>query len=72
MLQLAARAEKKKEVARTRLKELVEEFAEDALFASDLVKLSVPPSAAIIPEEFILTGQKVSQQPPPFVLLPLT
>ena len=51
LLALAALREKKREVARTQLEELVAEFPENPLFASELAKLNVPPAAAIRPEE---------------------
>ena len=47
MLALAALREKKTEVARTQLTELVAEFPENPLFASELAKLKVPPAATI-------------------------
>jgi len=47
MLALAALREKKPEVARTELHELVMEFPENPLFASELAKLKVSPPAAI-------------------------
>jgi len=50
LLALAALREKKPEVARTQLKELVAEFPENQLFASELAKLSVPPAATIAPQ----------------------
>jgi len=43
LLALVALREKKTEVARTQLKELVAEFPENPLFASELAKLNVPP-----------------------------
>jgi hypothetical protein len=49
MLALAALREKKAEVARTQLEELVAEFPENPLFALELAKLKVPP-AAVIPQ----------------------
>jgi hypothetical protein len=42
--------EKKPEVARAQLNELVAEFPENPLFASELAKLKVSPAAAIPPE----------------------
>ena len=45
MLALAALREKKPEVARIQLTELVAEFPENPLFASELAKLDVPPAA---------------------------
>lgn len=51
LLALAALREKKTEVARTQLAELVAEFPENPLFASELAKLDVPPAAAIHPGE---------------------
>lgn len=48
MLALAALREKKMEVARTQLKELVAEFPENPLFASELARLSV-----LIPERTV-------------------
>jgi len=50
MLALAALREKKPEVARTQLHELVVEFPENPLFASELAKLKVPPPAVISPQ----------------------
>jgi len=56
MLALAALREKKADVARTQLKELVAEFPENPLFASELAKLKVSPAAAIPPNrEFFLS-----------------
>jgi hypothetical protein len=49
LLALAALREKKTEVARTQLKELVAEFPENPLFASELAKLKIPPAAAVSP-----------------------
>ena len=49
MLALAALREKKADVARTQLKELVAEFPENPLFASELAKLKVSPAAATPP-----------------------
>jgi len=49
LLALAALREKKPELARTQLKELVAEFPENPLFASELAKLKVLPAAAIPP-----------------------
>lgn len=46
MLALAALREKKPEVARIQLNELVAEFPENPLFASELAKLGPPPAAA--------------------------
>ena len=51
LLALAALREKKTDVARTQLAELVAEFPENPLFASELAKLNVPPAAAYPPEE---------------------
>ena len=47
MLALAALREKKTEVARTQLEELVAEFPENPLFALELAKLQVLPAAVI-------------------------
>jgi hypothetical protein len=47
MLALAALREKKTEVARTQLEELVGEFPENPLFATELAKLKVSPAHAI-------------------------
>ena len=47
LLALAALREKQTEVARTQLKELVAEFPENPLFASELAKLNSPPAATI-------------------------
>jgi hypothetical protein len=49
LLALAALREKKTEVARTQLEDLVAEFPENPLFASELAKLNVPPAATIPP-----------------------
>jgi tetratricopeptide (TPR) repeat protein len=46
LLALAALREKKPEVARAQLKELVAEFPENPLFANELAKLKVSPAAA--------------------------
>jgi predicted Zn-dependent protease len=43
MLALAALREKKPDVARTQLKELVAKFPENSLFARELAKLQAPP-----------------------------
>jgi hypothetical protein len=50
MLALAALREKKTEVARAQLNDLVTEFPENPLFASELAKLKVSPAAAIPPQ----------------------
>jgi hypothetical protein len=47
LLALAALREKKPEIARVQLKELVAEFPENPLFASELAKLGASPAAAI-------------------------
>jgi predicted Zn-dependent protease len=47
---MAALRERKPEVARAQLKELVAEFPDNSLFASELAKLEVPPPAAIPPK----------------------
>jgi tetratricopeptide (TPR) repeat protein len=49
LLALVALREKRTEVARTQFKELVAEFPENPLFASELTKLEVSPAAAIPP-----------------------
>ena len=46
MLALAALREKKPEVARVQLKELVAEFPENPLFANELAKLDIRPDSA--------------------------
>jgi predicted Zn-dependent protease len=46
-LALAALREKKTEVARTQLKELVAEFPENPLFAKELAKLNASPATTI-------------------------
>ena len=46
LLALAALREKKTEVARTQLKELVAEFPENPLFTKELAKLKFSPAAA--------------------------
>jgi tetratricopeptide (TPR) repeat protein len=50
LLAMAALREKKPEVARAQLSELVTEFPENPLFASELTKLKVSPAAAILPQ----------------------
>ena len=50
LLAMVALREKKPEVARAQLNELVAEFPENPLFASELAKLKVSPAAAIPPE----------------------
>ena len=50
LLALAALREKQVEVARVQLKELVAEFPENPLFASELAKLKVPAAAATAPQ----------------------
>jgi tetratricopeptide (TPR) repeat protein len=50
MLALAALREKKPEVARAQLSELVAEFPENPLFASELAKPKVSPPAVISPQ----------------------
>ena len=50
MLALAALREKKPEVARMQLSELVAEFPENPLFASELAKLMDSPAVAIPPQ----------------------
>jgi hypothetical protein len=47
---MAALREKKPELARIQLNELVAEFPENPLFASELAKLKIPPAAAIPPK----------------------
>jgi hypothetical protein len=50
LLALAALREKQVEVARIQLKQLVAEFPENPLFASELAKLKVPPAATTSPQ----------------------
>jgi hypothetical protein len=50
LLALAALREKQVEVARIQLKELVAEFPENPLFASELAKLKVPSAATAAPQ----------------------
>jgi len=50
LLALAALREKNTEVARTQLQELVAEFPENPLFASELAKLNAPPAAVVRPK----------------------
>ncbi len=50
LLALAALREKNPGVARTQLKELVAEFPENPLFASELAKLGAPPAADLPPQ----------------------
>lgn len=51
MLALVARREKKPQVARAQLEELVAEFPESPLFVSELAKLNVPPTSAVAPKK---------------------
>lgn len=51
LLALAALREKKPEVARTQLKELVAEFPENPLFSNELAKLKLPPASTVRPED---------------------
>ncbi len=50
MLALAALREKNTEVARTQLTELVAEFPDNPLFASELAKLKIPPASTFPPK----------------------
>jgi tetratricopeptide (TPR) repeat protein len=50
LLAMAALREKKPEVARTQLSELVTEFPQNPLFAGELAKLEASPAAAIPPQ----------------------
>jgi predicted Zn-dependent protease len=50
LLALAALREKKPEVARAQLMELVAEFPGNPLFANELAKLNVSPAAAVAPQ----------------------
>jgi hypothetical protein len=50
LLAMAALREKKTEVARAQLTELVAEFPENSLFASELAKLKISSSATTLPE----------------------
>lgn len=50
LLALAALREKKPDVARTQFTELVAEFPENPLFASELAKLNVSPAASLPPD----------------------
>jgi tetratricopeptide (TPR) repeat protein len=49
LLALAALREKKREMARTELKELVAEFPENPLFATELAKLNVSATRGVLP-----------------------
>ncbi len=49
LLALTTTSEKQVEVARIQLKELVAEFPENPLFASELAKLKAPPTASAAP-----------------------
>jgi len=51
LLAMAALREKKRDLARKQLNELVAEFPENRLFASDLAKLKTSPAAALPSEE---------------------
>jgi hypothetical protein len=55
----AALREKKPEVVRAQLSELVAEFPENPLFANELAKIKVPAVAVISPQLRILPGQNV-------------
>lgn len=55
----AALREKKPEVARAQLSELVAEFPENPLFANELAKIKVPAVAVISPQLRILPEQNV-------------
>ena len=55
----AALHEKKPEVARAELSELVAEFPENPLFANELAKIKVPAVAVISPQLRILPEQNV-------------
>jgi hypothetical protein len=72
LLALAALREKKPEVARAQLCELVAEFPENPLFASELAKIKVSPVAAISPLQQILPGQNVPRFTAHPVLVSLT
>jgi hypothetical protein len=61
MLALAALRENMPEVARVQLNELVVEFPENPLFASELAKIEITHAAAISPEGRTLPKQNVSQ-----------
>jgi len=63
LLALAALREKQPEVARKQLTELVTEFPENPLFASELAKLNVPPAAAIPQKSETMFGQMYPRQP---------
>lgn len=51
LLALAALREKKPEVARMQLKELVAEFPENPLFSNELAKLKLPPASTVRSED---------------------
>jgi tetratricopeptide (TPR) repeat protein len=51
LLAMAALREKKPEVARTQLSELVGEFPDNPLFASELAKLKIPTAATTLPKQ---------------------
>jgi tetratricopeptide (TPR) repeat protein len=51
LLAMVGLREKKPEVARTQLTELVAEFPENPLFASELAKLGPPPAAKVSPQQ---------------------
>ncbi len=51
LLAMVALREKRPEVARTQLTELVAEFPENPLFASELAKLGPPPAAKVSPQQ---------------------
>ena len=61
MLALAALREKKADVARTQLKELVAEFPENPLFASELAKLGSPGGGNSPNREFFLSKVSFSR-----------
>jgi len=51
LLAMAALREKKPEVARTQLTELVTDFPENPLFSNELAKIRVSPATTIPPED---------------------
>jgi hypothetical protein len=63
LLALAALREKKTEVARAQLHDLVAEFPENPLFASELAKLKVSPAANTSPQWCILSERSAPTFP---------
>jgi len=63
LLAMAALREKKTEVARTQLKDLLAESSENTLFTSELAKVKVSPAVDTLSPERILPKQDALQPP---------